>query len=41
MVYGIRVVEVEDTPGPVDEKEDQLIYYDAQEHVEIKYLYYG
>ena len=39
MVYYLPVAEVEDTPGPVDEKEDQLIYYDAQEH--IIYLYYG
>ena len=41
MVCDIPVVEVEDTPGPVDEKEDQQIYYNSQEFVEIKYLYYG
>ena len=31
----------EDNPGPVDEKEDQLIYYDDPEGVETKYFYYG
>ena len=39
MVYYLPVVEVEYAAGPVNEKEDQIIYYDAQEHVEIKYLY--